>query len=436
MKPLPLMTGILFVLVLISSVSAAGNTIQATSKEDAAALVYVSGYDMEPAVFYPYESGTITVRVTNAANASVVLSEPSLIESHLKILSENAFNTKTTIGPGQTVSYTFVVEVDAMDGTYYPLFSISPVINTYAIHSTLTLKVDSTDVRAGIAKKPDTFSASKKETVNVSITNPRDAAVDNVLIVPESDGAEVFPQESFIGTLAAGQSVQVPFSITPDKETNVTFHVSFLSGDTKHTTEVVLPVTLEKDKMGAEIVVNNIESSSSGMTTTLKGDVTNNGLTDAKSILVTVGDPARPMNPNPVYAIGNLEPDDFSSFEITYAYAGNKSVPLIVEYKDEEGNTFTESFSIAASDSMALPGAGSPQALSGAGGSTQRRGMFGSFGSGFGQIPVTEIVIILVAIALLAYAWRKGYLTSLRNRFRKDPLPKGKDDDDDEPVEK
>jgi hypothetical protein len=436
MKTIPLITGILFVLVLISSVNAAGSTIQATSKEEAAALVYVSGYEMEPAVFYPYESGTITVRVTNAANASVVLSEPSLIEPHLKILSENAFNTKTTIGPGQTVSYTFVVEADAMDGKYYPLFSISPVINTYPIHSTLTLKVDSTDVRASIAKKPDTFSASKKETVNISLTNPRDASVDNVLIVPESDGATVFPQESYVGTLAAGQSVQVPFSITPDKETNVTFHVSFLSGDTKHCTEVVLPVSLEKDKMGAEIVVNNIETTASGMTTTLKGDVTNNGLTDAKSILVTVGDPARPINPNPVYAIGNLEPDDFSSFEITYAYAGNKSVPLIVEYKDGEGNTFTETFSIAATDSMALTGAGSPQALSGAGGTTQRRGMFGSFGSGFGQIPVTEIVIILVAIALLAYAWRKGYLTSLRNRFRKDPLPGGKDDEDDEPVEK
>jgi NADH:ubiquinone oxidoreductase subunit 3 (subunit A) len=435
MKTIPIITIILFVLVIISSVSAAGNTIQATSKEEAAALVYVSGYDMEPAVFYPYESGTITVHVTNTANASVVLSEPSLIEPHLKILSEKAFNTKTTIGPGQTVSYIFVVEANAMDGKYYPLFSIAPVINTYPIHATLTLKVDSTDVRVSISKKPDTFSVSKKDTVNVSIINPRDAGVDNVLIVPESDGAEVFPQESYLGTLAAGQSVQVPFSITPAKETNVTFHVSFLSGDTKHTTEVVLPVALKKDKMGAEIVVNNIESASSGMTTTLKGDVTNNGLTDAKSILVTVGDPARPVNPNPVYAVGNLEPDDFSSFEITYVYAGNKSVPLIVDYKDEEGNTFRETFSIAASDSMAIPGAGSLSAQSGTGSTMQRRGMFGSFGSGFGQIPVTEIVIILVAIALLVYAWRKGYLRSLRNRFRKDPLPGGKDDDD-EPLEK
>ena len=56
--------------------------------------------------------------------------------------------------------------------------------------------------------------------------------------------------------------------------------------------------------------------------------------------------------------------------------------------------------------------------------------MFGSFGSGFGQIPVTEIIVILVVLAILIYAWRKGYFRSLMNRFRKDPLPKNDDDDE------
>jgi len=435
MKRLPLIAGMILMLLAIASVSAAGNTVTVTSKEEAATLVYVSGYEMNPGVFYPYESGTITVHVTNAANTSVVVSEPALIEPHLKIINERAFNTKTTIGPGATVSFTFDVEADANDGNYYPLFSVAPVLYSYPIHSTLTLKVDSTDVRASISKKPDTFSASKRDTVNVSIINPRDSGVDNVLIVPESDGAEIFPQEYYVGTLAAGQSVQIPFSVTPDHSTNVTFHVSFLSGDNRHTADAVLPISLGRDKMGAEIVVNNIESSSSGITTTLKGDVTNNGLTDAKSILVTVGDPAKPANPNPVYAIGNLEPDDFSSFELTYNYAGNKSVPLIVEYKDAEGNTFKETFSIAAMDGLGMPGTGSAQALSASGASSQRRGMFGSFGSGFNQIPVTEIIIILAGIVVVIYAWRKGLLARLKNRFRKDPLPES-DDDDEEPQEK
>jgi len=258
MKRLPCIASMILVLIAIASVSAAGNTITATNPQDAAALVYVSGYEMDPEVFYPYESGTITVHVTNAANASVVVSEPDLIEPHIKILNDKAFTTKTTIGPGATASYTFVVEADATDGKYYPLFSIAPVVYSNPIHSTLTLKVDSTDVRASISAKPDTFSASKKDTINVSVINPRDGEITNVLIVPETDGAEIFPEESYVGTLGAGESVRVPFSIMPDRATNVTFHVSFLNGDNKHSTETVLPIILGKDKQGAEIVVNNI----------------------------------------------------------------------------------------------------------------------------------------------------------------------------------
>jgi hypothetical protein len=189
---------------------------------------------------------------------------------------------------------------------------------------------------------------------------------------------------------------------------------------------VVLPLNIGEDKTGAEIVVNNIESSSSGMTQTLKGDVTNNGLVDAKSVLVTVGSPATPVDPNPVYAIGNLEPDDFSSFEVTYTTTGNGAIPVVVEYKDAEGNTFTKKISVSANSNSAVPGsAGVNSAATGT--SAQRRGMFGSFGSGVSQIPVTEIVIILVAIVLLLFAWRKGLLHRLANRFRKDPLPENDD---------
>jgi hypothetical protein len=420
MKRISVILGILVVLISIAAVSAAGGTIAATDAQTAASLVYVSGYTMNPIVFYPYESGTITVYVTNAANASVVLSPPDLIDTHFKVLNTNAFNTKTTIGPGATVAYTFAVEVDAPDGTYYPLFSIEPVAYGNPIHSTLTVKVDSTDIRASIASKPDTFSISKKDMINVSVINPRSGNISNVLIVPESDGAEISPEESFVGDIAAGSSVKVPFYITPDRATNVTFHVSYKNGDNKYTSDTVLPLTLGENKAGAEIVVNNIESSGSG-TVTLKGDVTNNGLTDAKSVLVTVGSPATPVDPNPVYAIGNLEPDDFSSFELTYTIKGTEPVPLIVTYKDAEGNTFTKTLSISASTGTALPGSAAAAGAAAGGAPGGGRGMFGSFGSGMNQLPVTQIAIILVALIALIVAWRKGLLAKLADKFRKKP---------------
>ena len=49
-----------------------------------------------------------------------------------------------------------------------------------------------------------------------------------------------------------------------------------------------------------------------------------------------------------------------------------------------------------------------------------------SIGSGLNQVPVTEIVIVLLAIIALVIAWRKGLLKRFTDRFRK------KQDPDDE----
>jgi hypothetical protein len=421
-----LIVSVLLLLSGISVVSAAA-TITATNPTDAAALVYVSGYETSPAVFYPGESGTVTIHMNNAANASVVISQPDLIDSHVRILNPSAFSTDTTIGPGATTDYNFMITADGTDGTYFPLFTVSTnVYGAHAINSQIKLKIDSTNVRASISAKPDSFSVSKKDTVNVSIANPRIGDVTNVLVVPEVNGVQITPDESFVGILKAGTSIQVPFSVTPDRAADVTFHVSYNNGDNKHTTDVVLPITLSENKKGAQIVVNNIESSSSGTTSTLKGDVTNNGLTDAKSVLVTVGSPAKPVDPNPVYALGNLAADDFSSFEVTYTSSGPGAIPLVVEYKDEDGTVFTKTFSISGNTNSGLPGSGglsSGTAGSAPGSSNNRRGMFGSFGSGINQIPVTEIAIGIIAIIVLIVAWRKGLLKKLADKFRKKSNP-------------
>ncbi|WP_292346590.1 MULTISPECIES: hypothetical protein [unclassified Methanoregula] len=412
--------------------SSGGTMISVTNPLDAAALVYVSGYEISPEVFYPGETGTVTVYVTNAANTSVSVSQPNLIDSHLKVINIGDFATATSIGPGETIEFNFVVTATGSDGTYLPLFTVSTnVYGASAIHSQIKLRIDSSDVRASISLKPDRFSLDTKDRVNVSVVNSRSGNITNVLIVPETVGATVSPDESFAGNLGAGQSVQVPFFITPKKDTTVTFHVSFKNGDNRHTTDVVLPVVLGDNKQGAEIVINNIESTSTGSTFTLKGDVTNNGLTAARSVLVTVGSPATPVDPNPEYAIGNLEPDDFSSFEVTYSKTGPGAVPLIVRFKDSDGNMFSRQFTMdGSSNSTAYGQGGMPGSVPGSSGSSfnRRSGMFGSFGSGLNQVPLIPIAVILIAVIALIIAWRKGLLKGFAGRFRK------KQDDDDEEL--
>jgi hypothetical protein len=439
MKIQYLITGILLLLAGIPFANAAsisGSTVSVTDPLDAAALVYVSGYEISPPMFFPGETGTVTVHVRNAANISVSVSDPDLIDPHVHLINSGAFATATSIGPGETVDYNFIFTADGTDGTYFPLFTVSTIIyGGHPINSQIKLKIDSTPVRASISSKPDTFSVSKKDSVNISVVNPRTANITNVLIIPKTDGAEISPKESFIGNIPAGGSVEVPFSVTPDMATDVTFTVSYNNGDNQHTTQTVLPLVLGENKKGAQIVVNNIETTADMGSSTIKGDVTNNGLTAARSVLVTVGSPATPVNPNPVYAIGNLEPDDFASFEVTYTQNGPGAIPLIVEFKDSDGNVFSERFTMdgnANSSSFGSAGMQGGGTGSSSGSAFNRRGAagpFGSFGSGLNQVPIIPIAIVLVAFIVLIAAWRKGLLKKIAAR-----LPKRRKEEPDDEI--
>lgn len=427
---------IFLLLVCISPASAAG-TIIATSPQDAAALVYVSGYDLDPAVFYPYEKGTVTVHVYNAANASVGLSMPDLIDPNVNVINKNSFTTMTNIGPGATVDFSFLVTVDPPDGTYFPLFTV-PTKTENSVHSTLKIVVDSTDIRASISKKPDTFSVSKKDTVNVSIVNPRDGDITDVLIIPEGTGVDVTPSETFVGTLKAGSSVQVPFQITPGQQANLTFHVSFHNGDNKHTTDVSLPIVIGEDKLAVVPIVNNVALTSSGSVYTVTGDINNAGLTDAKSMVLTMGAPARAVEPYAEYAIGSLAADDFSSFELSFTGTDLSAVPLIITWKDKDGNSFSttkklnlNTGSTGASTGTRVSNSGSSgssvttsttsgSAVSRTGGGPQGGGsIFGFGGSQGGGIssfyPVIAGGIILVA-GIVVYKKRKWFAAKLKRK--------------------
>jgi hypothetical protein len=58
-------------------------------------------------------------------------------------------------------------------------------------------------------------------------------------------------------------------------------------------------------------------------------------------MVVSVGSPAKAVEPYAQYAIGSLAADDFSSFEITFTTNDLSSVPLVITWKDKDGNSFS-----------------------------------------------------------------------------------------------
>jgi hypothetical protein len=156
-------------------------------------------------------------------------------------------------------------------------------------------------------------------------------------------------------------------------------------------------------------------------------------------MVVTVGAPAHAVEPYSDYAIGSLASDDFSSFEVTFTASDLSSVPLVISWKDNDGNSFsvtknldlrTSSGSAGTSGSASAntgSGASSGTATTTAGSSSARSGggppgggsIFGFGGSRGGGIssfyPVIAAGILLIA-GIVLYKKRKWIAAKVKKR--------------------
>jgi len=323
-----------------STTSSSTGTTTTLSPQDALAQVSVSSVTLDPPVFYPYEQGTIAVTLANSGSQAVSFSQADLIDTNINLLNREAYGTTIYLGPGNSMTYTLLVNAGSKDGNYFPMFSVASS-TAGSIRYPISIEVDSQDIRASFDSVPDDFAVSTKDTINLTIVNPRNGAIKNILITPEGGGATVSPSSRFISSLGAGSSVDIPFDVTPEKDTALTFRISFQNGNNKHSTVAVLPIKTGTDKSAAVPVINNIEVTSQGSSYHLSGDVNNAGITDAKSMVLTVVAPAKAVEPYAEYSIGSLASDDFSSFELTFASNNLSSVPVQVSWKDALGNSFS-----------------------------------------------------------------------------------------------
>jgi hypothetical protein len=440
MKSLYGLFGIILLLLLAATAHAAtitntSGSSTATSTQDAASLVYVSSSNIDPVVFYPYEQGTITVTLMNAGTSAVGLTNPDILSNKIHILNTDSWNTMSFIGPGSTLTYSFLVTADPPAGTYFPLFTVGTQ-NGGSIHYPLMVKVDSGDIRASVSDKPDNFSLSKTDTVNLSIINPRDGVIKNILVTPSGAGIDVSPSEKFISSLNGGSSIDIPFTITPHQQSDLTFHISYRNGDNDHSQDVILPLNIGEDKTAAVPVVNNVAITSLGSSYKLSGDVNNAGVTDAKAMVLTVGAPAKAVEPYAQYSIGSLASDDFSSFDLTFSSNDLSSVPVVISWKDVNGNSFsvTKNLDLRSISSSGTSGSSSSSSRSsgstggnssgrtaggfggGPGGGGNILGFGGSRGGGISSFyPVIAAGIILIA-GIALWMKRKWIVAKLKKR--------------------
>jgi len=306
----------------------------------AAAQVMVTNVTLYPQIYMVDDSGTITIEIINNGGQSVAIRRATLYDEKIRVESR-AYETTMYLGAGNRMSFTFTVSAPVPEGIYYPVFSLDFRDGGY-LRYPVKLQVQNQSLTLAILSKPDIFSSGKKETIDVLVGNPRDNAVSGVTVYPVGEGIDATPSRSFIGLLEPDQSQKVSFQVTPTISTLLEFHADYFNGINPHTETIQLPIGVGQRKVRAEPILSNIRIVESGTAYTLTGDVTNAGLEPANAVVITMGEGAVPEDPYRQYAVGTLQPDDFSGFELTFSVEGDKvSVPVVITHKDSDGNLYT-----------------------------------------------------------------------------------------------
>jgi len=351
MKKILVYSTIVLCLLLITVIGVAA-AYQTDDSLTAAGKIYVSNVTYDPIVFFTDDVGTVTYTVANGnTDQGVVVNHATFSDKNIRLTS-GSYDSSSNIGPSKSRTYTFSVVADASEGTYYPTFSLSFRDAESLFHRDM-VQVDNTPLVVTVLSKPDAFTQGRKKTITVQVANPRKNDVKNVILEVTGAGFDVTPSDTFIGSLASGAKTTADIAVTPYQPTTLGLTMNYDNGDNPHKVTTELPIVFGLDKKEAEPIISNIQVESSGGVYHITGDVTNAGLENAYSVVVTSLLPAVPEDPYKSYVVGVLKPDDFGSFEVTFSADNGATVPVQLSYKDADGNVITSQQDVKISSNAA-----------------------------------------------------------------------------------
>jgi hypothetical protein len=352
---------------------------------DTGPQVAVSSYRIDPPVLVKGDIGVVTVNVMNLGSDGVYINSARLSGVEVPVI-QSPDQTQGEIVPGSLVTYVYKVRAAGSDGVYYLRFVIDfREGGDYSFN--IPAEVESSTLSLSIMEMPDPIIQGLKGDYKVMVGNPRPDAVNAVMVTPEGDGFLVTPSGVFLGTLEPDESSIVTFNVTPLRQTFIRFRANFKNGINPHTATLTLPLSTVENQLTADPVLTNIHVTAEEGAIHITGDVTNIGLETARSVTLTTRGEVTPVDPYKVYVVGSLEPDDVASFDVSFrAKTTVGEVPVLVTYKDDEGNIITSTSNVEISS----------QALSDQ--STEP--------SRFTNLLIWMFVIVIAAVFI--YFWRRG----------------------------
>jgi len=343
---LALIIGLIFLVCAAPAASATESLDGTTDKTSPQAPVSVTKTTVEPASLMPGDTATVSIEVTNTGADPVQVTRTFLRDAMVPSIGEQTAGGIIGAGAKQTFTYTVKADTNTHTGTYYPWFYME-FREGGSLSTHIPVQVDETPATVLVTSRPDSFVEGKKEQIKLVIGNPRSSEISGVSVVPFGDGIEAVQTGHFAGAIPPSGTANVTIDVIPTKETTLGFEVTYRTGQNTHTTRAEIPVVFGDAKTMAHLVVNNIEVKGGFGSYSISGDITNAGLTTARGVVVTTGNPAVPENPYPEYVLGSLESDDLSSFDLNCRVENATQVPLLISFRDADGTLYTQSIAVS-----------------------------------------------------------------------------------------
>ena len=378
----------------------------------------VVDYTMDPTTLMPGDTGTVTITLFNGAKDAVVhvtetrsggnLTEMEAFDMNAYVASASlgrdkeeeiavtsgAYTSVGLIGPSDSVNFVYEIKADedASDGMHFLRFELIGGSNMETFRYRIPVKIDSTKLKLVASSIPSTVVRGVS-TITLDIVNLRSSNISGVVVTPTGGDLAFNATEFYVGSVPPKGSRSLSINIDTTSSTagrkDMTFTARYTNGDTVHESDLGASIEVIDRSI---LILTGITTEHTSPRHTIIGDVNNLGATDLSGVVVAIGaaDGVTPKQPYPEYFIGELEVDDFGSFELSVELDdGVDSVPLTIEYRDANRAYIVQHESIDVENSGATAA-----------------GRRSSGGMSAGVIALIVLAGLLV-IGVIAYSWKK-----------------------------
>ena len=275
------------------------------------------------------------------------------------------------LGPGQTITLTFLIKAPAQAGIYFP----EVWIDTKGGRSTRYPVPVNVNTQISVARlavigmavtSPDAVIPGEQAPVRLDLVNSGESAAERIIVRIGNASTSIMPKDAelyHIRSIPAGQSEPVDITLITDLKAEpgiatvpVTIQYYTIDG-TEHTEHATINLLIKGQvEMGIASIETSPERIVSGEPFNLIIRVENAGTGDAKSVNARID---LPLSGTHEAFLGKIKPgnDAPALFRLGSAPAGEHSYTVTIAYSDEWGNhtiTHPLSLSVAPADYSGL----------------------------------------------------------------------------------